>query len=160
MLGGEGVEAFSHDHQPAVGVAHRRLLAGRRDDDIVARTVHRADQAEQRERDRGEAKGPGPPDRHAEDGEREEGQREGREGAHMHGRARRRGDEARRPQNELDAQAHIEPDRRVKSERIERRADERARHREELDDRQGQRIAERLTAALMNRVTMRLSASD
>ena len=39
LLGGEGVEALADDLERAVGVAHRRQIAGRRDDHVVARPV-------------------------------------------------------------------------------------------------------------------------
>jgi hypothetical protein len=60
----------------------------------------------------------------------------------MHGRARRLGDEPRRPKDDFDPGPDIEPDRRVEPERIERGAEKGARDGEELDDRQGQRIAD------------------
>ena len=60
----------------------------------------------------------------------------------MQRRARRLGDMARDPENEFDAGADIEPDRRIEAERIERRPDQRAGHREEFDHRQRERIAD------------------
>ena len=39
LLGGEGVEALADDLERAVGVAHRRQIAGRRDDDVEARPL-------------------------------------------------------------------------------------------------------------------------
>ena len=60
----------------------------------------------------------------------------------MHGRSGGLRDESRDPQDELDARADIDPDRPVEPERIKRSAKQRARHGEDFDDGQRQRIAD------------------
>ena len=60
----------------------------------------------------------------------------------MQRRPGRRGDRAGDPENEFDAGADIDPDRRVEAERVERGPDQRARHREEFDHGQRQRVAD------------------
>src|SRR5271170_911682 len=59
----------------------------------------------------------------------------------MEAGARRRGNMARGPENEFDAGADIEPDRRVEPKGVKRGSDQRAGNGEEFDNRQRQRIA-------------------
>ena len=84
-----------------------------------------ADQSDNRKRNGARAEKPRPPDRRAHDAKREKRQRIGRERPQVERRAGRFRDEARRPENELDARPDIEPDRTVEPERIERGAEER-----------------------------------
>ncbi len=89
LLGVEGVEALADDFEPAVGVAHRGQIARGRDNRVVARTVERAENAERSEGNRHRAKQPAAPQNRAHHRKAEEGQREGREGAHVQRRAGR-----------------------------------------------------------------------
>src|SRR5579872_1414923 len=70
----------------------------------------------------------------------------------MQRRARCGGDEARYPDDEFDAEADIEPDRRVEPEWIKRRAQERAGYGETLDDRQCQWITDQNVGAEIMKV--------
>src|SRR5579872_6348536 len=70
----------------------------------------------------------------------------------MQRRARCGGDEARYPDDEFDAEADIEQDRRVEPEWIKRRAQERAGYGETLDDRQRQGITDQNVGAEIMKV--------
>ncbi|HZZ24250.1 MAG TPA: hypothetical protein VFE60_17435, partial [Roseiarcus sp.] len=50
LLRGEGVEALADHLERAVGVANRGQIAGRRDDDVIARPLRRADNPDEQER--------------------------------------------------------------------------------------------------------------
>ena len=60
----------------------------------------------------------------------------------MEGRPRKTSDGPRRPHDAIDAKTHIAPHKGIETERIKQRAQKRARHRENFDDGQGQRIAD------------------